>query len=78
MLFRSNASFAHRYLADEGIKVVGGDTGGTSPRRIQYWPLTGRARQLAVRADTRKLMEVEITTARAPTAAPASADVELF
>lgn len=72
-----NAAFAKKYLADEGIPVIGGDVGGTSPRRIQYWPLTGRARQLAVRADKRKLVETEITEAKhVPQAA--TNDVELF
>lgn len=72
-----NALFAKKYLADEGIPVIGGDVGGTSPRRIQYWPLTGRARQLAVRADKRKLVETEITEAR-HVPQDAGNDLELF
>jgi len=28
------------------IKFVGGDTGGDLGRRIQYWPVSGRARQV--------------------------------
>jgi len=43
-----NAEFARRYLEAEDIALAGGDTGGTLPRRIQYWPLTGRARQLSI------------------------------
>lgn len=72
-----NSAFAKKYLADEGILVIGGDVGGTSPRRIQYWPLTGRARQLAVRADKRKLVETEITEAK-HVPQVATNDVELF
>jgi len=43
-----NAAFAEKFLRDEGILLVGGDVRGNHPRRIQYWPLTGRARQLAM------------------------------
>ncbi len=44
-----NAEFAQRFLSDEGIPVVGGSTGGDLPRRIQFWPVSGRARQFATR-----------------------------
>jgi chemotaxis protein CheD len=72
-----NSEFAKKFLADEGIRLVGGDVGGTSPRRIQFWPLTGRARQLAVRADRKKLVEFEIIEAKhVPDVA--TSDVELF
>jgi len=43
-----NAAFAERFLRDEGIRLVGGDLRGTTPRRIQYWPTSGRARQIAM------------------------------
>lgn len=72
-----NAAFAKKFLADEGIRVVGGDVGGTSPRRIQFWPLTGRARQLAVHADKRKLLEAELTEAKLMPEVETN-DVELF
>lgn len=72
-----NAAFAKKYLADEGIPVIGGDVGGTSPRRIQFWPLTGRARQLAVRTDKRKLVENEIVEAKHMPEVVTN-DVELF
>lgn len=44
----ANAAFAARFLADEGIALVGGDTGGMAPRRVQFWPASGRARQRAL------------------------------
>lgn len=72
-----NAEFAKKYLTDEGIRVIGGDVGGISPRRIQYWPLTGRARQLAVRADKKRLVELEIVEAK-HTPEVAASDLELF
>ena len=40
-----NAEFAKRFLAYEGIKIIGGDTGGEHGRRIQFAPVSGRAMQ---------------------------------
>ncbi len=40
-----NAEFARRFLKYEGIPIVGGDTGGERGRRLQFWPVSGRARQ---------------------------------
>ncbi len=71
-----NVAFARQFLGDEGISVAGGDIGGTMPRRIQFWPVSGRARQLAVRVNPQELQERErIQSNRG--AAPA-ADLELF
>ncbi len=41
-----NVAFAEKFLKAEGITLVGGDTGGAQGRRIEYWPVTGRARQI--------------------------------
>ncbi len=76
-----NAAFAEQFLANEGISVVGGDIRGVRPRRVQYWPVTGRARQLAIASvDGHGLVERELTEAGRATRSdhgPAS-DVELF
>jgi chemotaxis protein CheD len=49
-----NASFAERFMREEGIRVVGGSLRGEQGRRIQFWPTTGRARQALVsQADKR-------------------------
>lgn len=45
---RANADFAERYLRDEGIPVIGGSLRGPGARRIQFWPVTGRALQRSV------------------------------
>lgn len=44
----ANADFAERFLRDEGIVLVGGSLRGTGGRRVQYWPVSGRALQRAV------------------------------
>lgn len=37
-----NAEFVLRYLAAEGLRCAAKDLGGTQPRRIHYYPATGR------------------------------------
>jgi chemotaxis protein CheD len=46
-----NASFAERFLANEGITLVGKSLRGDQGRRIQFWPVSGRARQFLLSAD---------------------------
>ena len=74
-----NAEFAERFLTDEGIPIVGGDLRGSTPRRIQFWPATGRARQLSIVADVRQLVQHELQEARAGQRETEQGnDVELF
>ena len=74
-----NADFAERFLQNEGIAIVGGDLRGTSPRRIQYWPVSGRARQLAIVTDAGQLLQNELREARAEQRQSQKGnDVELF
>lgn len=74
-----NAAFAHRFLAAEGIAVVGGDTGGDKARRIRYWPTTGQAQQKLLSDNEPVVFVRERTLAVAPpVAAVSSGDLELF
>ena len=41
-----NAAFAKQFLAMEQLTYAGGNLGGENGRRIEYWPHTGRARQI--------------------------------
>jgi chemotaxis protein CheD len=41
-----NAAFAERFLRDEGLTHAGGSLRGDRARRIQFWPVSGRARQI--------------------------------
>lgn len=41
----SNAAFARQFLRREGIPVVAECLGGRLGRRVQFWPVTGRARR---------------------------------
>lgn len=44
----ANADFAERFLADEGIPIVGSSLRGMGGRRLHYWPISGRALQRGV------------------------------
>ena len=67
-----NAAFAERFLRDEGVPLRGGSLRGARGRRLQFWPMSGRARQ--------SLMALEAAPAAlAPAPAPAwSGELELF
>jgi chemotaxis protein CheD len=70
-----NATFAESYFRDEGVQLLGGSTGGSQARRLQFWPVSGRTRQLF-------LSDIEGQKADRPSRpAPVGADdgaVELF
>jgi chemotaxis protein CheD len=43
-----NSAFAKRFLAMENIPLVSASLGGTKVRRIEFWPVGGRARQIYI------------------------------
>jgi len=72
-----NAAFAERFLKAENIALVGGSLRGETGRRIQFWPVSGRVRQILM---GREVEAVFLAERRAPARRPvaASSDVELF
>ncbi|MDA0781031.1 MAG: hypothetical protein PQ612_01125 [Rickettsiales bacterium] len=51
MIGDKNVKFIKEYLLNEGIKINGQDLGGNSPRRIHYFPDTGRVMMKKIRGD---------------------------
>jgi len=47
-----NATFAEEFLRREGLSHVGGSLRGDAGRRIQFWPVSGRARQVFLAKET--------------------------
>jgi len=45
-----NICFAREYVATEGLTLVGSDLGGTWPRRVVYFPATGKVRVKKLRS----------------------------
>ena len=74
---RQNALFAERFLKREGIPVVGSSLGGEQARRIQFWPVSGRVRQLFVEKQADTVFETE-RRRPAPVAPVTDGAVELF
>jgi chemotaxis protein CheD len=67
-----NAAFAQRFLAYEGIKIISGDTGGQQGRRIQFWPVSGRAMQSYIS------QVIDTPPPRIVAPRPSAGDVDLF
>jgi len=72
-----NATFAEQFVRDEGLAHAGGSLRGDRARRIQYWPVSGRARQVFLAAAEAKVFAAE---RRRPAALPPedSGALELF
>ena len=74
---QQNADFATRFLRDEGIQIVGASTGGDAGRKLEYWPVSGRARQYALTgAETQRTVQQEIRPVAAPK--PVESSIEFF
>ncbi|SIQ56623.1 chemotaxis protein CheD [Rhizobium sp. RU20A] len=72
-----NARFARQFLSDEGIRIVSESTGGEHGRKLEFWPVSGRARQYALTGvETQKTVQME--TRPAPVAKPAESSIEFF
>ena len=67
-----NAGFATRFLDRESIRLVSSCLGGERGRRIQFWPVSGRARRSFMAAAG------AVPVFRTPPIAPASGTLELF
>jgi chemotaxis protein CheD len=75
-----NAEFVLRYLQDEGFSCSARDLGGPYPRRIQYFPATGRVvRKLLTGGDRELIVREESEYAKKLTTTKAAAgEVQLF
>jgi chemotaxis protein CheD len=66
-----NAEFAHQFLSDEGIRIVGSNVGGDVGRKLEYFPVSGRARQYPLTgAETQKTVALETAPPRIITPKP--------
>jgi len=78
---KKNTEFAIKFLKYEGIRVVGGDNGGEQGRRLQFWPVSGRARQSYIstgveRANQASAIRVPLTPAS--TERVSAGEIDLF
>ena len=71
-----NAAFAQDFLRREGIAFAGGSLGGEGARRVEFWPVSGRARQALLGTEAREIFVEERKAKRA--APPEAGEVDLF
>ena len=74
---QQNAAFAERFLKAEGIALMGGSLRGEQARRVQFWPVSGRVRQMALVDPGRQVFEAE-RAKPIPAAAADDGELELF
>ncbi|CAO5674683.1 MAG: Chemoreceptor glutamine deamidase CheD [Holosporales bacterium] len=76
---QNNSDFVREYLEKERIPVISEDLGGDRPRRIHFWPSSGRvARHLLQNAETRMIMMQESAYQKKISERPRGNGVELF
>ncbi len=74
-----NIQFARHWLSLEGLKVAGEDVGDSFPRRIQYFPTSGRVLMFRLRSlDHGAVVSREKQYLSNLRTTPAGNDVELF
>ncbi len=74
-----NASFIREFLKAEGIKIVSEDLEGDLPRRIHYYPDTGKVMMRKLkRKEDMQVLEEEKKYTQTLTAKPVEGDIDLF
>jgi len=74
-----NAEFVLRYLKAEGLKCAAQDLGGQHPRRIHYFPATGRViRRLLGGSETYTITRQESEYAKILSSKTTAGEIELF
>lgn len=74
-----NATFVEDYLAAERLRIAAAHLRGDLPRRIHFFPLTGRVMLLELRStDQRSVVELEQTYKSKLQSEPVAGSAELF
>jgi chemotaxis protein CheD len=64
---------------DEGIRIVGSNVGGEVGRKLEYFPVSGRARQYPLTgAETQKTVALETAPPKNVISKPADTSIEFF
>ena len=76
---QKNFEFAERYLANEGMPIAAKHVGGFHPRRIHYFPQTGKVQMLQLRRGTDEaVFKAEMEFKRRIAIKPVDGGVDLF
>jgi len=79
MIGSKNVSFVRQFLKSEGLNITASDLGGDYPRRLRFYPDTGKTMllKLARKADMAVVDEERIFSDKLKTK-PIDGDIELF
>ncbi|MCI0507741.1 MAG: chemoreceptor glutamine deamidase CheD [Gammaproteobacteria bacterium] len=76
---RNNIDFIKQYIVTEELNLLAEDVGGTHPRKIVYFPLTGKVRVKKLRSlHNQTIIERESRYLQDIQSHPVSGDIELF
>ena len=76
---QKNVEFAERYLENEGMPIAAKHVGGFHPRRIHYFPRTGKVQMLQLRRGTDEaVFKAEMEFKRRIAIKPVDGGVDLF
>jgi len=74
-----NIEFVENYLKTEGLPIYGRSLGGKAPRRIHYFPMTGKVLMKTLRStEQRQVVEEERMFENQVSRAPVAGSAELF
>jgi chemotaxis protein CheD len=77
----NNIHFVRDYLATEGFDIVAEDLGGTSPRKVIYFPATGKVMMQRVslsRRDEQEITQREVAYQKSLEKKPIAGEIDLF
>lgn len=75
----TNIDFIRKYIRMEGLTVVSEDLGGIHPRKVNYFPITGKVMIKNLRPVQEKMIvEREQAYVAATKATPSAGEIELF
>lgn len=75
---KNNIAFVREYLRKEGLTIVGEDVGDIFPRKVLYFPTTGKVRVKKLRSINQTLVQRETTYQESLVKQPVAGSVELF
>lgn len=81
MIGEKNVAFVRQYVKDEGLRIASEHLGGTQPRRIHYYPDSGKVMMRALkRKEDLRITEEEAAFEKklAKTPSATTGDAELF
>jgi chemotaxis protein CheD len=79
MIGSRNAEFVRAFLREEGLMIVKEDLGDTYPRRLRYYPDTGKVMLMKLRRkEDFNVVDTEKTFARTLKDKPVEGSIELF